>query len=138
MVCAAKGYPLVVTMAETFSIERRRLDAVSGRQGHHHSASARAVGMVKKTIELAEKHGWYYTRQFENEANADMHSRTTAQEILQGFQKRSAGLLGNGIRHRGHAEGRGRAFWQRSGRRRRSWSASRTMPHAFQRHRAVA
>ena len=45
-------------------------------------AAARAVGMVKKTVELAEKHGWYYTRQFENEANADIHSRTTTQEML--------------------------------------------------------
>jgi len=48
-------------------------------------ASARAVGMVAKTVELAETHGWFYTRQFENEANADMHSRTTAREILDDF-----------------------------------------------------
>src|SRR5882672_8480980 len=86
MVCAAKGYPLVVTMAETFSIERRRLMRFLGAKVIITPAAARAVGMVKKTIELAEKHGWYYTRQFENEANADMHSRTTAQEILQDFK----------------------------------------------------
>jgi cysteine synthase A len=49
-------------------------------------AAARAVGMIKKTVELAEKHGWYYTRQFENEANPDIHSRTTAQEILRDFK----------------------------------------------------
>jgi cysteine synthase len=86
MVCAAKGYPLVVTMAETFSIERRRLMRFLGAKVIITPAAARAVGMVKKTIELAEKHGWYYTRQFENEANADMHSRTTAKEILEDFK----------------------------------------------------
>jgi len=86
MVCAAKGYPLVITMAETFSIERRRLMRFLGAKVVVTPAAARAVGMVKKTIELAEKHGWYYTRQFENEANADMHSRTTAQEILEDFK----------------------------------------------------
>ena len=86
MVCAAKGYPLVVTMAETFSIERRKLMRFLGARVVITPAAARAVGMVKKTVELAEKHGWYYTRQFENEANADMHSRTTAQEILRDFK----------------------------------------------------
>src|SRR3954465_7387662 len=85
MVCAAKGYPLVVTMAETFSIERRKLMRFLGAKVIITPAAARAVGMVKKTEELAEKHGWYYTRQFENEANADMHTRTTAQEILKDF-----------------------------------------------------
>ena len=86
MVCAAKGYPLVVTMAETFSIERRKLMRFLGAKVIITPASARAVGMVQKTVELAEKHGWYFTRQFENEANADMHSRTTAQEILRDFE----------------------------------------------------
>jgi cysteine synthase A len=86
MVCAAKGYPLVVTMAESFSIERRKLMRFLGAKVIITPASARAVGMVKKTVELVEKHGWFYTRQFENEANADMHSRTTAQEILRDFK----------------------------------------------------
>src|ERR1035441_7066253 len=72
MVCAQKGYPLVVTMAETFSIERRRLMRFLGAKVILTPASARAVGMVNKTVELAEAHGWFYTRQFENEANADM------------------------------------------------------------------
>lgn len=85
MVCAAKGYPLVVTMAESFSIERRKLMRFLGAKVIITPASARAVGMVEKTIELAEKHGWFYTRQFENEANADMHSRTTAREIVNDF-----------------------------------------------------
>src|SRR5579863_293762 len=86
MVCAAKGYPLVVTMAETFSIERRKLMRFLGAKVVLTPAAARAVGMVAKTVELAEAHGWFYTRQFENEANADMHSRTTAQEILRDFE----------------------------------------------------
>jgi cysteine synthase A len=86
MVCAAKGYPLVVTMAETFSIERRKLMRFLGAKVVITPASARAVGMVQKTEELAKKHGWFYTRQFENEANAAMHSRTTAKEILRDFK----------------------------------------------------
>jgi len=85
MVCAQKGYPLVVTMAETFSIERRKLMRFLGAKVVLTPAASRAVGMVNKTIELAEKHGWFYTRQFENEANADMHSRTTAREIIDDF-----------------------------------------------------
>ncbi len=85
MVCAQKGYPLVVTMAETFSIERRKLMRFLGAKVVLTPAASRAVGMVNKTIELAEKHGWFYTRQFENEANADMHSNTTAKEILDDF-----------------------------------------------------
>jgi cysteine synthase len=85
MVCAQKGYPLVVTMAETFSIERRKLMRFLGAKVIITPAAARAVGMIEKTIELARKHGWFYTRQFENEANADMHSRTTAREIIDDF-----------------------------------------------------
>lgn len=86
MVCAAKGYPLVITMAEPFSVERRKLMRYLGAKVIITPAAARAVGMLQKTVELAEKHGWYYTRQFENEANPDMHSRTTAQEILRDFK----------------------------------------------------
>lgn len=85
MVCAAKGYPLVVTMAESFSVERRRLMRFLGAKVVLTPAPAGATAMVKKAIELAEKHGWFLTRQFENEANADIHSRTTAQEILADF-----------------------------------------------------
>jgi cysteine synthase A len=85
MVCAAKGYPLVVTMAETFSVERRRLMRFLGAKVVLTPAAARAVGMLDKTKELAAKHGWFMTRQFENEANPDMHSRTTAREIVNDF-----------------------------------------------------
>ena len=86
MVCAAKGYPLVLVMAETFSVERRRLMRFLGAKVILTPAAGRAVAMIKKTHELAEKHGWYMTRQFENEANADYHSKTTAPEILRDFE----------------------------------------------------
>jgi cysteine synthase A len=85
MVCAAKGYPLVVTMAESFSVERRRLMRFLGAKVVITPATVRGTGMVVKAEELAAKHGWFLTRQFENEANADMHSRTTAREIVEAF-----------------------------------------------------
>jgi cysteine synthase A len=85
MVCAQKGYPLVVTMAETFSVERRRLMRFLGAKVILTPAAERAVGMIRKTEELARTHGWFMTRQFENEANADMHSKTTAREIIDDF-----------------------------------------------------
>jgi cysteine synthase len=85
MVCAAKGYPLVVTMAETFSVERRRLMRFLGAKVIVTPAAERAVGMINKTIELAKTHGWWMSRQFENEANPDYHSRTTAREIVDDF-----------------------------------------------------
>jgi cysteine synthase A len=85
MVCAAKGYPLVVTMAESFSVERRKLMRFLGARVLVTPAALRATGMVAKTEELAKTHGWFYTRQFENEANADMHTRTTAREIISDF-----------------------------------------------------
>src|SRR5947199_6226174 len=85
MVCAAKDYPLVVTMAESFSVERRKLMRFLGARVVLTPAAERAVGMVRKAVELAAAHGWFMTRQFENEANADIHSRTTAREIVDDF-----------------------------------------------------
>ena len=85
MVCAQKGYPLVVTMAENFSVERRKLMRFLGARVILTPASEKGSGMIAKAAELAEKHGWYYTRQFENEANPETHSRTTALEILSDF-----------------------------------------------------
>jgi cysteine synthase A len=86
MVCAQKGYPLVVTMAETFSVERRKLMRFLGAKVVLTPAAERGMGMVRKANELAEAHGWFLTRQFENEANPDIHSRTTAVEILEDFK----------------------------------------------------
>ena len=85
MVCAQKGYPLVLTMAESFSVERRKLMRFLGAKVVLTPAAERAFGMVSKAQELAKTHGWFLTRQFENEANPDMHSRTTAREIIDDF-----------------------------------------------------
>jgi cysteine synthase len=85
MVCAAKGYPLVVTMADSFSVERRRLMRFLGAKVILTPAAERGTGMVKKAMALAKQNGWFLTRQFENEANADFHSRTTAREIIDDF-----------------------------------------------------
>jgi cysteine synthase A len=86
MVCAQKGYPLVVTMAETFSVERRKLMRFLGAKVVLTPKEYKGSGMVEKARELAAAHGWFLTRQFENEANADMHARTTAPEILADFE----------------------------------------------------
>src|ERR1700761_7728632 len=85
MVCAQKGYPLVIVMAESFSVERRKLMRFLGARVVLTPAAERGTGMVRKAAELAEAHGWFLTRQFENEANADTHSRTTAREIVDDF-----------------------------------------------------
>ncbi len=86
MVCAQKGYTLVVVMAENCSIERRKIMRFLGAKVVLTPASQKAMGMLNKAIELAETHGWFLCRQFENEANADIHSRTTAPEILDDFR----------------------------------------------------
>jgi cysteine synthase A len=85
MVCAQKGYPLVVTMAENFSLERRKMIRFLGARVVLTPAALKGSGMLAKAVELAEQHGWFLTRQFENESNADAHSRTTAPEILEAF-----------------------------------------------------
>jgi cysteine synthase len=85
MVCAAKGYPLVVTMAESFSVERRKLLRFLGAKVVLTPAAQRGSGMLAKAIELAETHGWFLCRQFENPANAEVHARTTAREIIRDF-----------------------------------------------------
>ena len=85
MVCAQKGYPLVVTMAESFSLERRKLLRFLGARVVLTPAAEKGSGMLSKAVELAQKHGWFLCRQFENEANAEVHTRTTAQEILADF-----------------------------------------------------
>src|SRR6188474_1692714 len=86
MVCAQKGYPLVVTMAESFSIERRKLLRFLGAKVVLTPASEKGSGMLNKAVELAAQHGWFLCRQFDNEANAEVHTRTTAQEILADFR----------------------------------------------------
>jgi cysteine synthase A len=85
MVCAQKSYPLVVTMAESFSIERRKMMRFLGAKVVLTPAALKGSGMLAKATELAEEHGWFLCRQFENEANANAHTRTTAPEILDDF-----------------------------------------------------
>src|SRR5918995_6950290 len=114
MVCAQKGYPLVVTMAESFSVERRKLMRFLGAKVVLTPAPQRATGMVTKAVELAETHGWFLTRQFENEANADIHSRTTAQEILADFAGERLDYWVSGFGTGGTLKGVARALKQAS------------------------
>ena len=88
MVCAARGYPFVAVMSETFSIERRKLMRAYGAKVILTPAAARGSGMVKRAEELAAKHGWFLARQFENPANPAYHRSTTAAEILRDFAGR--------------------------------------------------
>ena len=88
MVCAAKGYPFVATMVETFSVERRKIMRMLGAKVILTPAAERGTGMVKKAAELAKKHGWFLARQFENPANPAYHRNTTGPEILSDFADR--------------------------------------------------
>ena len=85
MVCAQKGYPLVIVMAENFSLERRKLMRFLGAKVILTPAAEKGTGMLEKAKELAAEHGWFLTDQFKNQANAEIHSQTTAQEILKDF-----------------------------------------------------
>jgi cysteine synthase A len=85
MVCAAKGYPFVAVMVETFSIERRKIMRAFGAKVILTPAAGRGTAMVAKAAELAAKHGWFLARQFENEANPAYHRQTTGPEILSDF-----------------------------------------------------
>jgi cysteine synthase A len=88
MICAAKGYPFVAIMADSFSIERRKLMRAFGARVILTPAAERGSGMVKKAEELAKKHGWFLARQFDNPANPAYHRSTTGPEILQDFAGR--------------------------------------------------
>lgn len=85
MVCAERGYPCVITMADSFSIERRKVMRALGAQVVLTPAAERGSGMVKKAKELADAHGWFLARQFENEANPAYHAMTTGPEIVRDF-----------------------------------------------------
>ena len=85
MVCAQKGYPLVVTMAESFSIERRKLMRLLGAKVILTPKAQKGLGMYQKAVELAEANGWFLASQFETSANADIHEATTAREIIADF-----------------------------------------------------
>jgi cysteine synthase len=85
MVCAAKGYPFVAVMVETFSMERRKIMRMLGAKVILTPAAGRGTAMVAKAAELAARHGWFLARQFENEANPAYHRNTTGPEILRDF-----------------------------------------------------
>lgn len=110
MVCAAKGYPFVCVMAESFSIERRKIMRFLGAKVVLTPAAQKGSGMINKAKELAEAHGWFLTRQFENEANADMHSRTTAVEILDDFAGERLDFFVTGYGTGGTLKGVGRVL----------------------------
>jgi cysteine synthase A len=114
MVCAQKGYPLVVTMAENFSVERRKLMRFLGARVVLTPASLTGSGMVAKAAELARQHGWWQSRQFENPANAEVHERTTAVEILEDFADVSLDYWVTGFGTGGTLNGVSRVLRKRS------------------------
>lgn len=96
MVCAAKGYPFVSVMVETFSVERRKIMRMLGAKVILTPAAERGTGMVRKAEELAKKHGWFLARQFENTANPAYHRNTTGPEILSDFAGRRLDVFVSG------------------------------------------
>ena len=110
MVCAAKGYPLVITMSESFSVERRKLMRFLGAKVILTPAPLGASGMVAKCDELAAANGWFRTRQFENEANPAYHAKTTAQEILRDFEGERLDYWVTGFGTGGTLQGVGRVL----------------------------
>jgi cysteine synthase A len=114
MVCAQRGYPMVVTMAESFSVERRKLMRFLGAKVVLTPAALRATGMVDKAKELAKKHGWFYAHQFENPANPAIHERTTAREIMADFAGETLDFWVTGYGTGGTLQGVGRVLRKES------------------------
>jgi cysteine synthase A len=110
MVCAAKGYPLVVTMAESFSVERRQLMRFLGAKVILTPRAQKGTGMYMKAKELADEHGWFLARQFEAAANADIHENTTAQEIIGDFAGKPLDYFVSGYGTGGTVSGVGRVL----------------------------
>ena len=110
MVCAAKGYPLVVTMADSFSVERRQLMRFLGAKVVLTPRAAKGYGMYAKAKELAEAHGWFLAHQFETPANADIHESTTAAEILADFEGQRLDYFVSGYGTGGTVAGVGRVL----------------------------
>jgi len=110
MVCAARGYPLVVTMAESFSIERRRLMRFLGAKVVLTPRALKGYGMYRKAKELADANGWFLAHQFETQANADIHEATTAREILSDFDGQRLDYFVSGYGTGGTIAGVGRVL----------------------------
>ena len=114
MVCAARGYPLVVTMADSFSIERRKIMRYLGAKVVLTPRAEKGFGMYNKAKELAEKNGWFFAQQFETEANAEIHQNTTAQEILNDFSDVGLDYWVSGYGTGGTVSGVGRVLREKS------------------------
>jgi cysteine synthase len=110
MVCAAKGYPLVVTMADSFSVERRQLMRYLGAKVVLTPRAQKGFGMYMKAKELAEANGWFLARQFETEANADIHESTTGREIVADFSGERLDYFVTGYGTGGTVSGVGRVL----------------------------
>ncbi|MBK8907514.1 MAG: pyridoxal-phosphate dependent enzyme [Rhodospirillales bacterium] len=110
MVCAAKGYPLVVTMADSFSIERRKLMRFLGAKVVLTPREAKGFGMYRKAVELAEANGWFLAHQFETDANARIHENTTGREILADFEGQRLDYFVTGYGTGGTVAGVGRVL----------------------------
>lgn len=110
VVCAQKGYPLVVTMADSFSVERRRLMRILGARVVLTPRAEKGFGMYRKAVELAEEHGWLLARQFETEANAEIHASTTAREIMADFEGQRLDYFVTGYGTGGTVTGVGRVL----------------------------
>lgn len=110
MVCAVRGYPFVATMADSFSIERRKIMRGLGAKVILTPAAERGSGMVKRAEELAEKHGWFLARQFENPANPEYHAHTTGPEILRDFADRRLDFWVTGYGTGGTLSGAGKVI----------------------------
>ncbi|MBO9466970.1 cysteine synthase A [Tropicibacter sp. R15_0] len=114
MVCAAKGYPLVITMSEAFSVERRRLMRFLGAKVVLTPKAQKGFGMYTKAKELAEANGWFLASQFETADNADIHENTTAREILADFADMRLDYFVTGYGTGGTVSGVGRALRRES------------------------
>lgn len=110
MVCAQKGYPLVVTMADSFSVERRKLMRMLGAKVILTPRAEKGFGMYRKAVELAEANGWFLASQFETKDNADIHEATTAQEILGDFKGQRLDYVVTGYGTGGTVTGLGRVL----------------------------
>ena len=110
MVCAATGHPFVATMADSFSVERRKIMRGLGAKVILTPAAERGSGMVKKAEELAEEHGWFLARQFENPSNPEYHASTTGPEILRDFAGRRLDFWVTGYGTGGTMSGAGRTI----------------------------
>lgn len=110
MVCAQKGYPLVVTMADSFSIERRKLMRMLGAKVVLTPRAEKGIGMYRKAVELCEKHGWFLAHQFETEANAAIHEATTGREIIGDFEGKRLDYFVSGYGTGGTVVGVGRVL----------------------------